>query len=117
MYMNQHEDRRKIILGLTGPVGSGCTEFSNIFDDDEKNPERHIDKNELIIFLKENKYVEIVENNLKIKHDEIDEEIKVLFNKLDQVDKKITDIKEEREKKKNAWIRNPDVRAEVPSYS
>jgi deoxycytidylate deaminase len=78
------EKRRRIIIGLTGPVGSGCTELAKVFDE-PKNIERDIDKCALFNFLTNERYIEIDWNNKKIKplHLKIDSEIATLFQKIE----------------------------------
>ncbi|NOX64604.1 MAG: hypothetical protein GXO85_02110 [Chlorobi bacterium] len=106
-----------IILGLTGPVGSGCTTFSKIFDDDEINPERKISKNELFKYLiKKKEYLEIDYDNKKIiiNHDGIDEEIKTLFQKISQLDRKIGEIEEKQAEDEDKWLENMQVKSITP---
>ena len=81
-----------IIIGLTGPVGSGCTTLSRIFDDDEKNVNRQVAECDLLTYLIDKEgYLSINEEDesLIIEHESIDQKIENLFEKLRELDNQI----------------------------
>jgi deoxycytidylate deaminase len=99
--MNEDIDFSELyILGLTGPVGAGCTTLSKIFDDDENNIARNIDKSELFKFLtKKGKYLKIDKDNEEVlpDHEKIDEEIKKFFDRIEKIDSEISVIRTRRQ--------------------
>jgi len=105
--------KKIIVLGLTGPVGSGCTQFSKIFDDDEGNHDRLIGKNKLFAFLKEKNHIDFDNSGLIVKYGGIDEEIKSLFKKLDLLDKKIGEINSTLDSNEKAWFQNNIITEDV----
>jgi deoxycytidylate deaminase len=109
--MIENKPKRLIILGLTGPVGSGCTEFSKIFDDD-KNANRSVKENKLLNYLSgENKFIEIdrIAKKIHVKHDSIDEIISRLFAKINNLDDLIKETKERIKKEDEKYILSEDI--------
>jgi deoxycytidylate deaminase len=116
---------RRIILGLTGPIGSGCTELARVFDSAD-NPDREVSKCDLLNFLMEEGYIKINWTRKEIipVHNEIDRNIERLTHDISNLNEEISskkivaekeEIKKERRHKFNALKEKLEYRETLKS--
>jgi deoxycytidylate deaminase len=97
------------IIGLTGPVGSGCTTLSKLFDDDDKNKNMRLMRCAFLNYLiNEKKYLKIHKGTGRVtpNYKTIDNEIATLFEKLEELDKRINISHNEKSNAFDSYLNN-----------